>query len=242
MKIAIPSKARAGNVTTHKLFNTNDIFFFVEPQDFNKYQKCYPGCKIIDIGENNQGISYVRNFILDYFNEPILMLDDDIIRIDEKKPNGKMLKISNINNLLKDIELCFIKGYKQVTIAYRPAVRFNKGKSYKVNTRCWCFNGIDASIGVRFDPLADVFEDYDFTAELLRKGYKNISLFAYDFDCKVMSTNSGGWQCFDRKQYSQKAFNYLINKWGKHVIQKRINKISGLTEVQFLWNKIGGKK
>ena len=65
MEIAIPSKGRAKKVETLTIFP--EAILFVEPQDYNLYKESYPKNKIININKNDQGISYVRNFILNYF-------------------------------------------------------------------------------------------------------------------------------------------------------------------------------
>jgi len=234
MIVAIPTKGRAGKVKTLKYFP--NAILFVEPEEYETYSFEYNKNRVVYIGQNNGGISYVRNFILDYFDEPVLMLDDDITKLFYRKGN-KLYIIGDTRELIKSIDSCFKKGYKQVTLSYK-ASNWLCSEPYKVNTRCWCFNGIDCRLPIRYDSKSDVFEDYDFTAQLIHGGYKNICLYVYAFECEKMGSNSGGWQMFDRQEKSKLAKEYLIKKWGKHVVKTRFNEFTNISEVQFLWSKI----
>lgn len=75
----IPTKGRP-ETKTYKLFQKAEIEFrhFIEPQEINNYN--VPNK--ISILENNQGIAYVRNFMLKYAKENghdwVIMCDDDV--------------------------------------------------------------------------------------------------------------------------------------------------------------------
>lgn len=231
-KIAIPTKGRAGKIDTLVIFK--DAVLFVEPQESKVYKEIYPNNEIVILPENDKGISYVRNYILNYYDCVVFVLDDDITKIYSKQ-GKKLKKIEDISDFINACLTCIKKGYKQVTISFKASNWMHDGL-FKINTRCWCINVFDCSLkDIRYDSKSDVFEDYDFTAQLISKGYKNISLYNFAFDCRTMGTNEGGWQLFDRKSKSATAFKYLMNKWGPQVITSRKNKVTGLQEVQFNW-------
>lgn len=101
MKIVICSKGRAGNVKTLDLlgeFSKDEIFLFVEPQDFSSYEIYSDKATLITLDKNDGGIGYARNFALSYFkpDEIVWMLDDDIDKFQYKNLAGKM---ENNNNL-----------------------------------------------------------------------------------------------------------------------------------------------
>lgn len=76
----------------------NRVFLFVEPQDALEYKKNYsqfPSSNIIVLGDNNMGISFVRQTALMFFQntlptELVFMLDDDLTLNEYKwEPNPK---------------------------------------------------------------------------------------------------------------------------------------------------------
>ena len=75
----IPSKGRP-NTKTHKLFEDAgiEVIHFLEPQDYNRYKHKNK----INIGKNDQGIGFVRSFMLNYAKQNshkwVLMCDDDV--------------------------------------------------------------------------------------------------------------------------------------------------------------------
>ena len=75
----IPSKGRP-KTKTYKLFEEAGIkvYHFLEPQDYGKYN--VPNK--VELGENDKGITYVRNFMLDFAEknneEWVIFCDDDV--------------------------------------------------------------------------------------------------------------------------------------------------------------------
>ena len=79
--IYIPSKSRSDCLTAKKLKEHNiDFKIVIEPQDYEEYVKKHSNLLILN--RNNQGISYVRQSIINYaksLNQKyIWMIDDDI--------------------------------------------------------------------------------------------------------------------------------------------------------------------
>ena len=87
----IPTKGRL-NTKTYKLFQDVGIKVkhFIEPQEIDKYD--VPNK--VSILENNKGIAYVRNFMLNYARKNnydwVLICDDDVTAFGIY--NGKTIK------------------------------------------------------------------------------------------------------------------------------------------------------
>lgn len=82
--VCIATKGRAGSSKTIAALREcgSNFELFVEPQDAVAYRQSYPGAIIVVLPENNKGISFVRQFILQH-NRALSrswfwMLDDDI--------------------------------------------------------------------------------------------------------------------------------------------------------------------
>lgn len=234
MNVAIPSKGRPGRVKTLELVKHEDAILYVEPEEFKAYETAYPKVRIIVLDKSNQGISYVRNAILDTFNEPFIMCDDDITGF-FKREKGKLVKC-DAYEALKEIMLCLLKGYAQATISFQPSNWMYKN-NYKVNTRAWCIVGLNPEKFegvVRYDERTNYFEDYDFTLQLLNNGLKNVSSFKYAFDCVPMASNKGGLQSFDRIKRSNAALKIFIKKWAG-IAYAKFNKKRKVYEPSIQW-------
>jgi len=230
VEIGIPSKGRAGKVSTIGIFKNATLF--VEPQEYNIYKQHYE--HVINIGENNKGISFVRNFMLDFYNEPFGMIDDDISVVKERD-GQKLKKLLDLSVVFEAIEKCFSAGYVQATISYEASNWLFKGR-YKKNTRCWAVNFINPIVKARYDVNADIFEDYDFTAQLLCAGQRNVCLYEYAFGCKEMAINEGGCQlAYNRKQRSVESLKYLLRKYGRKYVNVKYNKKTECHEPVFKW-------
>jgi hypothetical protein len=107
--IFIPSKGRAKTAKTPKHFEKSAITMVVEPQDYASYVEAGYD-KIVQLPKSNQGISYVRNFILDLALKINIrrywMLDDDITNFIDYTSNKKGDKISG-EEAIKRAELIF---------------------------------------------------------------------------------------------------------------------------------------
>ncbi|NDG53940.1 MAG: hypothetical protein EBY39_13130 [Flavobacteriia bacterium] len=69
--VCIVSKDRADICTTHNLLEPYGIkyFYMVEPQDYNGYVERFGKDKVVNIGANDKGIYYVRNFCIEWSKE-----------------------------------------------------------------------------------------------------------------------------------------------------------------------------
>lgn len=261
MNVCIPSKGRAGSIKTLRLLDGYDkVLIFVEPQDYDAYvQKHSEHSKIINIGENDMGIAFVRNYIMDYcfsvgINYP-WMIDDDMLYIFKRtyfKYEKNYYKLEALNpseclEVLKECHYNFLhnfSSYAQYGISYKTL-------NAKVNDM-YMFGGTVWAIGmnnvkllkecdIRYDLNLSTFEDYDLVAQCFLKGLSNVVSYKYSYANVRFATNkSGGLQkVYDNPNVTRDLCAYLKKKYPNKVTvsTKKLNKL-GIYQARFLWGKM----
>lgn len=109
--IAIPSYHRSDIIQQKTIpllisrgINPKDIYIFVADKDEEKiYKENIPTNLYKEIIVGKKGISYQRNFIIDYFKEGqyIIFIDDDITNIRVKR-NNKVSDLTDLDKFFKD--------------------------------------------------------------------------------------------------------------------------------------------
>jgi hypothetical protein len=146
--IFIASKKRAGDskILTDLNEKNANAFIFVEPQEVNIYCQNYKNLKVININENNKGLPYVRQFMLNYAFENLYdlywNLDDDVTLY--KVENGKCIKTDY--KCLYEAEIFFAKDntIAQAGLEYRQFA-WGATKNYSFNSYCDCVVAIKPS-------------------------------------------------------------------------------------------------
>lgn len=224
MKICVPSKNRAGLVETHKVFNKADVIVFVEPQQYDDYVSAHPDLTFVNIGATDQGIGYVRNFILDYIGDQnFIIADDDIIALTKRshipKPGGsaKFDVLSSPDEVLEYMEEMLddhaMVGFVQEAYAHfsEPGHTVNKG--YPIQ-----FVAISGeAIGrIRYDRNLWAMEDADFAIQLIENGQQIVvsADYCYKQNGKLES-NFYKDDTGNRNALSSKAAEELYEKYDK---------------------------
>lgn len=189
MICCIPSKGRP-NTKTHKLFQSAgiEVFHFVEPQEYADYKVPFA----VDIQQSNQGVSYVRNFILDWATENnhewIIICDDDVDHFGYYK-NGNFKTDASV--WVEIIEKAKKLPFEVVGINYRQHAWHEK-KSVAINKKfaevCAAFNV--KKISWRYKP--DTKEDRDFALQTIKNGSGVLVFCKYFFNAPNVGSNSGG--------------------------------------------------
>jgi len=170
--IYIPSKGRPNSKIFGELPTS---IIVVEPQDIDAYKETNKN-KIIKLDKNNQGIRYVRQYILDLNrdqqNKWFWMIDDDLTATYLNNYPSKPKKIE-IKKALAYAEAS-ISGAKhlgQVALEYQQFSWASK-KNFSSQSYCDCVVGINTlnTIGINYRPV-DIKEDRDFTLQVLSAGY-----------------------------------------------------------------------
>lgn len=219
MIVCIPTKGRT-KTKTYKLFKDVGIqvFHFIEPQELELYN--VPNK--ISILENNKGISYVRNFILNWAKQNnqdwIIVCDDDVTSFGIY--NGKTLKKDaliwkEIYNKVKDLPFELI-GINYTQHAWHEKTKYSVNKKFaevcvlmnikKIN---WKYNN-------------NTKEDRDFQMQTIKNGHGVLRFNHYWFSCPNVGSNKGGlFDLYQNKKDIQWAKN-IVKSW--HPFAKLVRK------------------
>lgn len=167
-QIAIPSKGRAGLITSQEIFKSAVIYV---PENELKQYSIYKN-KIVEVPIDVKGITATRNWILKNNDCNIFFLDDDfeyggyVERTDEKykvkRVKEEVIYINEINKLFEVCEQSNSKIFGLFTVG-------NNLTNYAYNP--FLFNGVclGSCIGIindgtyYFDETFEVKEDYELT-------------------------------------------------------------------------------
>lgn len=167
-QIAIPSKGRAGLITSHEVFKTGVIYV---PENEVKQYSIYKN-KIVGIPIQVKGITATRNWILKNNDCNIFFLDDDfeyggyVERTDEKY---KVKRVKEENIYIKEIEKLFEITEQSNSKIFGLFTVGNNLTNYAYNP--FLFNGVclGSCMGIindgsyYFDENFEVKEDYELT-------------------------------------------------------------------------------
>jgi len=235
----IPTKSRL-KTKTYKLFEEADIEFkhFIEPKEFDLYN--VPNK--VNINKNDQGISYVRNFMLNYARENkhdwVIFCDDDVT--DFGIYNGKTIKkgasiwhqILNKANKLP---------FELVGINYAQHAWHEK-TSYSINKK---YVEVCVMINVKkikWNYVEGLKQDRQFCFETIKNGYGVLKFNHFWFRCPDVGSNKGGlYNEYKNKKDSQAAERLVQTyyPYAKLVVKnKRLEAKLNLKEYAKSLNKI----
>ncbi len=226
MKICIPSKDRAESISTHLFFNPKDVLIFVEPQEIKKYKIFNPEYNFINIENNDKGLSYARNYILDYVdNENIIMADDDYKIFGKRNEMGRYNRIQNCQEIVDTIEKS-INNYAGYGIAddvfgYYMNKSSNNQRLFINRQIMRDFYGMNTSWikekNIRYDEKIRQSEDVDFNIMIVINGGKICNDFLYSRT--KIHRNSGGLEkerggILNKDQAMRIHLDDLVKKYG----------------------------
>jgi len=198
MICCIPSKGRP-NTKTHELFKAAgiEVYHFIEPQELSVYNHL---SNVVNIEENNRGVAYVRNFILDWARENhhewIVTCDDDINSFglydgkNNRRDGGIWLEI------LKKVQSL---PFELVGINKRMHAWHEKN-FYTINRNFAEGCVLQNAPKIKWKYKEGTKEDRDFFLQTIQKGYGSIRFGKYFFDTPVVGSNKGGLN----EEYSHK--------------------------------------
>jgi len=234
MKICIPSKGRPETMTTQRYFRPEDVIIFVEPQEIKAYNIFQPSYQIVDIKKSNQGVSYVRNFIIDYMQEDkILMIDDDIFFIGKVLSDGHYEDLDDIYDLVSDAEKMLDKYWGYVVpfsiFAYFISKNYDCSRDiYQYDkTALVAFFGLNLKKlkerSIRFDENFIEGEDCDIAVQILIQGGHLCSNYKYSMNHKLRveggMSNSRKFRICDVEKVYRTTADSLSKKYGSEFIQ-----------------------
>lgn len=241
--IFIATKGRAGKSTIiqHLLDEHAPLFLFVEPQEIEAYKKAYPKAVIVNIELNNQGLPFVRQFMLNFANEQGLPLywnlDDDVqlYRVED----GKCIKSDW--SVLRKAEEYFKDDstVAQAGLEYRQFA-WSATKPYSYNSYCDCVVAIKPHLCANFvfDNNVLLKLDRDFSIQVINAGHKTMKINRYAFSSPENGSNEGGLYDAYKSGIEEANSKAMELKWGKHICEA-ITKPNGRKDVKIYWKNIG---
>ena len=238
--IYIPSKGRPKSPTA-KLIGDSAVLV-VENQEVEDYRKAFPNAPIIILPESDQGIAYVRNFILTEARrsgaEWFWMIDDDITGFYEVIAK-RCVRASGLK-VLVGAEKVFSKrtNTAQASLEYQQYA-WSSSRGYSLNGYCdvaVCIN-TKRSLMANYDESVTLKEDRDFTIQLLSQGYETFRTARFAFSAPKNGTNEGGLKSvYSRLNAETNAVARMISKWGSELCNNQI-KTDGRRDVKINWRK-----
>lgn len=194
--IYIPSKGRAHHGHTAKLLDGCGITNYkivVEPQDYAAYVERWGEDKIVQLPENDQGISFSRSYIKKYSRERgekfHWQMDDDMIsfrlRLNNKNvkvdPRNCFSIVETVNDKFSNIGICGITHF---------AYAFSKKTAMAVNRMV--YGVILANNDVMHDWRPGTNEDLDYSLQTLEAGFVTFAFNTVLFDTFTTGKLDGG--------------------------------------------------
>lgn len=198
MHILIPSLGRAAQAAhTYDRLQIAGIAatMLVGNEDFTAYADRFGRGAVQLLPRKVAGIGKVRQWVIDNHDGPVLMLDDDLGFFVRRDDDPTKLRIAEPKDYRKAFKLMekTLGAYAHAAFAVREGAN-RCVDSALYNVRCLRALGYNADIlrkeGVRFDRLP-VMEDFDVALQLLRKGYKSVTINTFLQD-QSASNAAGG--------------------------------------------------
>lgn len=237
----IPSKSRAGKTKTDKLLRELSMHYcyVVEPQDQQAYAAL--GHNIMVLPENNQGITYARDFILRQMRRLdypwFWMLDDDIISFAEsefgktKKADARVLD----------------KAFKQFIFYPEKSLYSLEMQQFawmqndiiinKMAMQCVLFN-MRVCQDINYDLELKIREDYDLSLKAIFHAKGTLKTCKYCYSIAPMKSQEGGMEKYYNTETEDREAHKLMGKWpGLFQKQYKRNRV----DVSVNWKKVHGK-
>jgi ParB-like chromosome segregation protein Spo0J len=195
-KIFVASKGRPDGKTFSQL---KHLTIVVEPQDAEAYATAAQatGHTVVVLPENNRGIGYVRQFILDRARQEKLewfwMLDDDISGF-YRQEDGRNKKTGGAELLaLAEQLLTNTPDLAQGALEYQQYA-FRAKKDLVLDTFCdvAVFINVNRTANINYRAEVNLKEDRDFTMQCIADGWRTARTARLSFAAPKNGSNKGG--------------------------------------------------
>ena len=236
--VFVPSKGRSNPKFLQLI---PEAILVVEPQDVEVYKAANPNTKILVLGENDRGIAYVRQSILDYARQSGIQtfwqIDDDVSILYENV-NGKTVKVC---------------PYYALHSAERDFINWGSGLGgLEYSQYCWGKLRSEYAIGycevVSFFDVKQLMninyrnlqlkEDRDLSMQVVASGLKATRIRRFGFFCPPNGSNSGGLKPLYDKNYPEiDACKKIVNLWGQKYCNIKIKR-DGRIDLKINWRRL----
>lgn len=230
----IPTKGRL-NTKTYNLFQDVgiEVKHFIEPQEIEKYH--VPNK--VSILENDKGIGYVRNFMLNYARQNnydwVLICDDDVTSFGIY--NGKKIK-QDASIWFKILDKANKLPFELIGINYTQHAWHEK-TSYSINKKfaevCILMNV--SKIKWNYRPEFNLKEDRDFALQTIKKGNGILRFNHFWFSCPDVGSNAGGLQNEYKAKKDEESAKKMCYEWHPFVtLKNKVNRVDMKTDIKAL--------
>lgn len=192
--IYVPSRGRAGTskflarVREERLATT----IVVEPREAAVYREAYPGLAVVVLPENDRGLTFSRNFLLEEARRQahpwIWQIDDDVsgfLRFEGTKGEKVSAK-----EALAGAQVHGVTGISMVALEYQQFA-WSAGARVKENGYCDVVVGLRPRIPFSYRDVP-LKEDRDFAMQVVSKGYETRRVTRFAFAAPGVGSNPGG--------------------------------------------------
>lgn len=212
----IPTKNRV-NTKTYQLFQKAgiEVLHFVEPQEVLEYNQAkVPNIIILDL--NNQGIVYVRNFMLEYArrhnHEWVIICDDDVTAFGIAIKTKTITQDANIwHEILNKAKLLpfEIYGLGYCQHAWKDRNEYTINRSFVEVCVLLHISAIHWNYREQFA----MKEDRDFALQTIKYGNGIVKFTRKWHRCPEVGTNSGGLQSQYQAKKDEECVNKMVKEW-----------------------------
>lgn len=240
----IPSKGRPDFKTAH-LLQAADVPYtvVVEPQDEAAYKAAgHP--HVVVLPENDRGICYARNFMLDEAKYSLptewhWFIDDDITGFTAYNPDTDKHEPADAYDVLMGATREAMKD--RVVIAGLEMAQFAwsaKGKT-RHNTQCIQCVLINVRNGWFITYPDHYMEDREICMSAIASGYRTARYTRWAYRTPPMGSNKGGCQSFEQRADRQKAgVDALVRKYGEDVVKPVFKPKLGWWDCRINWRRL----
>jgi len=227
--IYIPTKGRFGKLAkfakTIPLLQGEKIPFtcFVEPKELKKYKKSFPKVDFVELKDNDRGIAFARQSILDYARmkkvKRYWQLDDDVVAFYKLEKPGKVGE-SNAKKVLGGVEK-FVHGHKnkdRIALATPqvPQLMWCAKKEYAyfaIMGQCILTSTFS---GRNYNTDLLLLSDIDFVLQHIHYRWLMVALNVLGFRTSKMGHTKGGLYKTYREGKRVEAVKFIFSKWKKY--------------------------
>ena len=232
----IPTKGRP-QTKTYKLFQDAgiEVKHFIEPQEIDKYQ--VPNK--VSIIENDKGIGYVRNFMLNYARannyEWVIICDDDVVSFGIY--NGKTIK-KDATIWFDILKKAMLLPFEIIGINYTQHAWHEK-TNYSINKKfaevCILMNVKNINWNYRSE--FNLKEDRDFALQTIKNGNGILRFNKYWFSCPDVGSNAGGLQDMYKQKKDEESAKKMCYEWNPFItLQRKGERMDMKTDIKALAN------
>lgn len=239
--IFIPSKGRFDKCQTALLLEQAGLNYkiVVEPQELDAYQSRFGSEKVISLPENDRGISFSRQWILEQNDNWYWQIDDDIRYFYQtiKNRNVKVsadVALSGAEKIIRSSDNVALGALAYSQFAWSSDV------SVKYNTYCYITVLIDGNVKAfaNYDPSLILKEDVDMTLQVLSAGFRTAQVQTFSHAVPKMGSNKGGLQAAYAQEHLIKQDVERLSEKYPEVI-KPIIKRNGSLDARVNWRYFG---